>query len=117
VERLQFWVAGCRNFRMVGASRFYHFGMASTGRIAHNQGGRMFVMKWGITQLEFYRNYLPSLRNSDGGNTASNPHNTVSNTWLGKLRRVRYTLRYNYPLDGIAAWDPIPGRGTWDKSE
>lgn len=114
---MKFWVAGCRNYRMVGASRFYHFGMASTGRITHNQGGRMFVMKWGITQREFYHNYLPTLRNPDGGNTAANPHNTVSNTWLGKLRRVRYTLRYNYPLDGIAAWDPMPGRGKWEKSD
>lgn len=114
---MKFWVAGCRNFRMVGASRFYHFGMASTGRISHNQGGRMFVMKWGITQLEFYRTYLPSVRQGDHGDTPDNPHNTVRSTWLGKLRRIRYALRYNYPLEGIAAWDPIPGRGRWDKSD
>lgn len=112
---MKFWVAGCRNFRIVGASRFYHFGMASTGRITHNQGGRMFAMKWGITQLEFYRYYLPSLRRPDGGNTPANPHNFVRPTWLGKLRRVRYALRYGYPLDGIEAWDPLPGRGKWDK--
>lgn len=114
---MKFWVAGCRNFRIVGASRFYHFGMASTGRITHNQGGRMFVMKWGITQLEFYRYYLPSLRRPDGGNTPGNPHNCVRPTWLGKLRRVRYALRYNYPLDGIEAWDQLSGRGTWDRSD
>ncbi|MDD2892291.1 MAG: glycosyltransferase [Halothiobacillaceae bacterium] len=107
---MKFWVLGCRNFRIVGASRFYHFGMASTGRISHNQGGRMFVMKWGITQLEFYRYYLPSLRGPDGGNTPSNPNNCARATWLGKLRRVRYALRYNYPLEGIEAWDPAPGR-------
>jgi len=112
---MKFWVAGCRHFRIVGASRFYHFGMASTGRITHNQGGRMFVMKWGITQLEFYRYYLPSLRMPDGGNTPGNPHNCVRPTWLGKLRRVRYALKYNYPLEGIEAWDPLPGRGKWDK--
>ncbi len=110
---MKFWVAGCRNFRMVGASRFYHFGSMSTGRITHNQGGRMFVMKWGITQLEFYRSYLPSLRKPGGGATPENPHNCVRPTWLGKLRRVRYALRYNYPLDGIEAWDPVPGQGKW----
>jgi len=112
---MKFWVAGCRNFHMVGASRFYHFGSMSTGRITHNQGGRMFVMKWGITQLEFYRYYLPSLRRPDGGNTADNPHNFVRPTWLGKLRRVRYALRYNYPLDGIEAWDPMSGRTNFTK--
>ncbi|MBM3125997.1 MAG: glycosyltransferase family 2 protein [Chloroflexi bacterium] len=112
---MKFWVAGCRNFRMVGASRFYHFGMASTGRITHNQGGHIFTMKWGITQREFYRNYISSLRNKDGGNTPENPHNAVRPTWLGKLRRVRYALKRNYPLDGIEAWDPAPGQGYWGK--
>ena len=112
---MKFWVTGCRNFRIVGGSRFYHFGCKSTGRIKHNQGGRLFVMKWGITQLEFYRFYLPSLRQPDGGKTADNPHNFVRPSWLGKLRRVRYALRYNYPLDGIEAWDPTPGRGKWSQ--
>jgi GT2 family glycosyltransferase len=112
---MKFWVAGCRHFRVVGASRFYHFGCASTGRIKHNQGGHIFVMKWGITQLEFYRYVLPTLRQPDGGKTASNPYNAVRATWLGKLRRLRYTLRYNYPLEGIEAWDPLAGRGEWRK--
>lgn len=112
---MKFWVTGCRNFRIVGGSRFYHFGCKSTGRIKHNQGGRLFVMKWGITQLEFYRFYLPSLCQPDGGKTADNPHNFVRPSWLGKLRRVRYALRYNYPLDGIEAWDPAPGRGKWSQ--
>lgn len=114
---MKFWVVGCRNFRQVSDSRFYHFGMASTGRITHNQGGRMFAMKWGITQIEFYRRYMAALRNPDRGNTPDNPHNCVRPSWLGKLRRVRYALRYGYPLDGIEAWDPRPGRGKWDKSE
>jgi GT2 family glycosyltransferase len=112
---MKFWVAGCRNFRIVGASRFYHFGMASTGRITHNQGGRMFVMKWGITHLEFYRKVLPTLRDADKGNTPDNPYNCMKPTLLGRLRRLGYTLRYGYPLEGIAAWDPIPGRGKWDE--
>ncbi|MEO8342580.1 MAG: glycosyltransferase family 2 protein, partial [Gallionella sp.] len=61
---MKFWVAGCRHFRIVGASRFYHFSCKSTGRIRHNMGGRMFVMKWGITQEEFYRRYMSKLRHT-----------------------------------------------------
>ncbi len=112
---MKYWVAGCRNYRVVGKSRFYHFGCKSTGRIKHNQGGHIFTMKWGVTQLEFYRYYLPSLRKPDGGKTADNPYNVVRPSWLGKLRRLRYTLRRNYPLDGIEAWDPMPGQGDWNE--
>jgi GT2 family glycosyltransferase len=112
---MKFWVTGCRNFRVVDASRFYHFGCKSTGRIKHNLGGRIFVMKWGITQIEFHRLYLPALGKANGGNTANNPHNCVRASWLGKLRRVGYALRYNYPLEDIEAWDPVPGRGEWSE--
>jgi len=112
---MKFWVTGCRDFRIVGASRFYHFGCKSTGRIKHNLGGRIFAMKWGVTQIEFYRLYLPTLRKAGGGNTANNPHNFVRGSWLGKLRRVGYALRYNYPLEDIEAWDPVPGRGEWSE--
>lgn len=114
---MKFCVAGCRNARMVGRSRFYHFGCKSTGRIKHNLGGRIFVMKWGITQIEFHRRYLPSLRKPDGGKTGDNPHNCVRGTWLGKLRRAGYALRYNYPLEDIEAWDAMPGRGKWTQGD
>lgn len=110
---MKFCVAGCRNFRIVGASRFYHFGCKSTGRIKHNLGGRIFVMKWGITQIEFHRLYLPSLTKPNHGGTPDNPFNNVRGTWLGKLRRVGYALRYHYPLEDIEAWDATPGRGNW----
>lgn len=112
---MKFCVAGCRTFRIVGASRFYHFGCKSTGRIKHNLGGRIFVMKWGITQIEFHRRYLPSLRTENGGKTADNPHNNVRGTWLGKLRRAGYALRFNYPLEDIEAWDAKPGEGGWSQ--
>jgi glycosyltransferase involved in cell wall biosynthesis len=110
---MKFWVTGCRHFRIVGASRFYHFGGISTERIKHNKGGRIFVMKWGITQMEFYRFYMESLRREDRGVTDSNPHNCVRGSWLGKLRRVGYGLRFNYPLEDIEAWDALPGVGVW----
>lgn len=112
---MKFWVAGCRNFRMVGNSRFYHFACASTGRIKHNRGGHIFALKWGITQAEFYRKYLSSLRTQDSGNAAENPHNFPRLSLLGKLKRVRYAWRYNHPLEGIEAWDPVSGQGEWDE--
>ncbi len=40
---MKFWVVGCRTFRVVGNSRFYHFGCKSTGRIKHNPGGHIFT--------------------------------------------------------------------------
>lgn len=110
---MKFWVAGCRTYRIVGKSRFYHFGCKSTGRIKHNLGGRIFVMKWGVTQIEFHRLYLPSLRKPDAGNTVNNPHNFVRNSLLGRMRRVGYGLTQDYPLGDIEAWDPMPGQGTW----
>lgn len=112
---MKFWVAGCRNFRAVGNSRFYHFGCKSTGRIKHNRGGHIFTLKWGITQAEFYRSYLESLRKPDGGRTEANPYNFARPNWGGKLRRARYALRYNYPLDGIEAWDPVCGQVEWNE--
>ncbi len=112
---MKFWVAGCRNFRIVGASRFYHFGCKSTGRIKHNKGGRVFVMKWGVTQIEFHRLYLPTLQKDGGGKTASNPFNFVRASLLGKLRRIGYALRYKYPLEDIENWDPLPGHGKWNE--
>lgn len=110
---MKFWVAGCRNFRIIGGSRFYHFGCKSTGRIKHNRGGHIFALKWGITQAEFYRRYLASLRRPDRGNSPDNPHNFARPSLGGKLKRARYSLRYEYPLDGIEAWDPVPGQGDW----
>jgi len=112
---MKFWVAGCRNYRIVGASRFYHFGCKSTGRIKHNFGGRIFVMKWGITQIEFHRIYLRSLRKTNRGDTPNNPHNFARGSWLGRIRRVGYALRYNYPLEDIEAWEPLLVRSEWSE--
>ena len=99
-------------FRVVGASCFYHFGMTSTGRITYNQGGRMFVMKWGITQMESTVSIC--LRYARRMAVKRRRICTNSYAQLGcKLRHVRYALRYNYPLDEIGAWGPIPGRCEW----
>lgn len=112
---MKFWIAGCRNYRIVGASRFYHFGSQSTGRIKHNRGGRIFAMKWGITQIEFHRLYLATLRRPDGGKSKENPHNFVRNSLLGRLRRAGYGLTQDCPLGDIEDWDPMPGLGEWNQ--
>jgi hypothetical protein len=56
---------------------------------------------------------MPSLRRPDKGNIVSNPHNFARGSMLGKMRRVGYALRYNYPLEDIESWDPMPGDGKW----
>jgi len=99
----------CRNVRVVEASRFYHFGSVSTGRIRHNKGGRIFVMKWGLTQQQFWHNYLgmlhfPSIDKPAEQRAKSFPRATL----LGRLRRLGYSL-CNYPLGGIKHWDTSPG--------
>lgn len=112
---MKFWVIGCRNFRIVGASRFYHFSCKSTGRIRHNMGGRIFVMKWGITQIEFYRRYMSRLRHTAPGQLVAQHSRLFPRaTLLGRLRRVGYGLFCDYPLQDINIWDATPGQGAWD---
>jgi glycosyltransferase involved in cell wall biosynthesis len=118
---MKFWVAGCRNFRVVGNSRFYHFGFKSTGRVKHNLGGRIFATKWGITQKEFFNNYLGKLRSKPSSEVGPVLPGIASDfpraTRLGKLRRVGYGLSKDYPLEDIAAWDPFSAVGKWEESE
>lgn len=103
---MKFWVIGCRNFRIVGASRVYHFSQASTDRVRKNRGGRMFAMKWGITQSEFKRDFL-----SQSG-CAKSPELTAASfprgTSAGRMKRIGYAFA-DYPLGDLAAWDLAPG--------
>lgn len=115
---MKFWVAGCRNFRVVGNSRFYHFGFKSTGRVKHNLGGRIFATKWGITQKEFFNNFLSTLRSPPSA--GSKPQvESMSDfpraTRIGKLRRVGYGWFQDYPLKDIEAWDPRAAVGKWEE--
>ncbi|MBI5890617.1 MAG: glycosyltransferase [Nitrosomonadales bacterium] len=113
---MKFWVIGCRHYRVVGASRFYHFSCKSTGRIRHNMGGRIFAMKWGITQKEFFQKYLASLnKNSASNATAASclPNPFPRTTLKGKFRRAGYGLFHDYPLGDIEAWDGAAGVSTW----
>jgi glycosyltransferase involved in cell wall biosynthesis len=109
---MKLWVVGCRNYRIVGASRFYHFACKSTGRIRRNRGGREFLMKWGITQRQFYRNYLFRLGSASiraPGTENSYPMFPRA-TFAGKMKRMVYGLFSDYPLGELDAWDPLPGR-------
>jgi GT2 family glycosyltransferase len=102
---MKLWTVGCRTFKIIGASRFYHFSSRSTKRVRKNKGGRTFVMKWGITQQEFHKNYLNPL-GSEHAHTGFGdfPRPTLK----GRLKRVGYGLSGNYPLGDLQAWDPIP---------
>ena len=106
---MKFWVVGCRTFRIVGASRVYHFSEKSTRRVRRNRGGRTFVMKWGITQQEFHRHFLTKSGAPGAAADADLQHRLPHATLLGKLKRLGYGL-CDYPLGDLAAWDPTPGR-------
>ncbi len=54
----KFWDAGVRLFKGLSASRVYHFGSKSTGRISQSDGGTTFLMKWGMTPGTFIKYYL-----------------------------------------------------------
>jgi GT2 family glycosyltransferase len=111
---MKFWVVGCRQFRIIGASRFYHFACKSTGRIRRNKGGRVFLMKWGITQKEFKQHYLSALRLGASSQLAARHPNLFPRTTLsGKLRRAGYGLFCEHPLRDIELWDAAPGQGEW----
>jgi heptosyltransferase-3 len=108
---MKFWVLGCRHFRIIGSCRFYHFSCKSTGRIRRNKGGRIFVMKWGITQREFKQHYLGSLRTGPASQLASRHHKLFPRTTLtGRFRRAIYGLFWSHPLLDMELWDPQPGQ-------
>src|SRR5262249_18332115 len=94
------WLIGCRNFRIVGASKVYHFGQRSTRRVRRHRGGRMFVMKWRLTLQQFKADYLAKSRVE---NTFAPP------AFSGTLKRLGYASG-GYPLADLAAWNSAPGR-------
>jgi glycosyltransferase involved in cell wall biosynthesis len=115
---MKYWVVGCRHFRIVGASRFYHFVCKSTGRLRHTKGGRVFVMKWGLTQSDFYRLYMSKLTGTPPAQLISRHAQLFPRATLdGKLRRAGYGLYYDYPLQGIEEWNPISGQGKWNHGQ
>ena len=52
------WDLGVRYFKGISASRVYHFGSKSTGRIRKNNGRKTFLFKWGISSSVFMEKYV-----------------------------------------------------------
>lgn len=109
---MKLWLAGCRDFQIVGGSLIYHFGCRSTGRVRRNRGNREFLMKWGITWREFQRDYL---RRSATGSLgapdlpASAPAAIPSPSRTGRMKRMFHGAQ-GFPLEDLRAWDADPSR-------
>ncbi|ASL43058.1 PGL/p-HBAD biosynthesis glycosyltransferase [Burkholderia sp. AD24] len=107
---MKLWLVGCRTFRSVGACRIYHFGTKSTGRIRRNRGGREFLMKWGISQREFARDYI---RRTAGAAPGSLP-NVPRAPFKSRLKRVLYALG-RYPFEDLEGWEAdLPAKLTFN---
>ena len=51
------YMAGVRHFKGLSACRAYHFETKSTGRVRRNEGHIQFLLKWGISNSIFRRQY------------------------------------------------------------
>lgn len=98
---MKLWLVGCRVYRVVSASRIYHFGCSTTGRVRKNRGGREYLLKWGISQREFIRRYI---RPSAAANASDLPA-VPQARFVDRLKRMLYAAR-RYPLGDLTAWEP-----------
>jgi GT2 family glycosyltransferase len=89
---MKLWHAGCRVFFGVGTSLFYHFAKATTARIRKNDGRRLFLMKWGMTQSTFDRYYL---RRGEPmtEQTADRPPADPESSWSLKWQAIKAAVR------------------------
>lgn len=97
---MKLWLVGCRIFKVVGASRIYHFSQSSTGRIRRNHGGRTFLLKWGVSQKAFLRNYIQKTASPSVEHLPQIPQASLRI----RLKRAFYAL-YGYPMTDLAAWE------------
>lgn len=107
---MKMWIIGCRVFVLVGASRVYHFGSKSTGRIRHNRGGSNFAVKWGITTKEFQRQYMAKMSSAAIAESDDREKSFPRVTLLGRIKRLSYGLGRGLPLEDIGAWETFAGR-------
>ncbi|HEV3105501.1 MAG TPA: glycosyltransferase [Trinickia sp.] len=109
---MKIWLAGCRVFRVVGASHVYHFGTATTRRVRRNKGGRTFILKWGISQHEFTRSYVRKTATADAASLPNIPRLGLA----GRIKRAVYALG-RYPTGDLQAWEPdLPRQIVMDMS-
>lgn len=108
---MKLWLVGCRVFRSVGASRIYHFGCKSTGRIRRNRGGREFLMKWGISQRDFTQGYVRQTASAAPGTLPNVPRAPFKS----RFKRALYALS-RYPFEDLEGWEPdLPAKLTFMK--
>ena len=88
---MKLWHAGCRVFLGVGDSFVYHFQCKSTGKVKKNDGGRQFLMKWGMRQSVFDRYYLRRGQPAQGL-TLSEPEDTRELRWQLLRSRIKRAL-------------------------
>lgn len=99
---MKLWLVGCRIFRVVGASRIYHFGCSTTSRVRRNRGGREFLLKWGVTQDAFARSCVTATAQAHlRGGLPTVP----GSGWKGRIKRALYAFRW-YPTGDLRAWEP-----------
>jgi glycosyltransferase involved in cell wall biosynthesis len=88
---MKLWVAGVRTFKGIAASRLYHFGSKSVGRIVKNNGYYTFIAKWGLTSSTFTRHYLRIGTPFTGA--LPSPVLTRKLKWKNLLKRLLTALR------------------------
>lgn len=88
---MKLWQAGCRVFLGVGDSLVYHFQCKSTGKVKKNDGGKMFLHKWGLRQSVFDRYYLRRGQVATGI-TLNEPEDTRELRW----QKIRSTLKRRF---------------------
>jgi glycosyltransferase involved in cell wall biosynthesis len=98
---MKIWLAGCRVFRIVGSSHVYHFACATTRRVRRNKGGRTFILKWGISQQDFMRDYVGRTASVDAASLPNVPRPGLKR----RLKRAVYAFG-RYPTGDLEAWEP-----------
>lgn len=88
---MKLWHAGCRVFLGVGDSFVYHFQCKSTGKVKKNDGGRQFLMKWGMRQSVFDRYYLRRGQVAHGSKLGET-EDTCELRWQLLRSRIKRTL-------------------------
>ncbi len=110
---MKIWLAGCRVFRIVGSSHVYHFACATTSRVRRNKGGRTFILKWGISQQDFMRDFV---RQSGSASVAALP-NVPRGGYARRFKRAVYAFG-GYPTGDLERWEPnLPSQIAMDTED